>query len=87
MARHAADRKQRLGHMSVAIHSSDSLPLVGGMEPVTLRVDTPPASGGAAFLEATLLPGRGMNVLQVRGRVPGLGEIDLLCTAAAGGET
>src|SRR3954464_7797638 len=48
------------------------------MDPVTLRAEAPARSAQASFLEATLLPGRGMNVFQVRGRVAGLGEIDLL---------
>jgi len=64
--------------MSVAGAGGGSPLLVGGMDPVTLRAEAPARSAQASFLEATLLPGRGMNVFQVRGRVAGLGEIDLL---------
>ena len=42
---------------------------------ITLQV---PPSGEPAFTAAEILPGRGMMTLQVRARLPGLGEVDLL---------
>lgn len=52
----------------------------GGQEAIRL-LRTPDAPGGEPeFLSATLLPGRGMNVLQITARVPGHGEIPLLAS-------
>jgi aldose 1-epimerase len=48
------------------------------MKPVVLRAESPGASDRAAFVEAIFLPGRGMDLIKVRGRVPGLSEVDLL---------
>jgi aldose 1-epimerase len=52
------------------------LPVVGGQEPVVLRSE--PSGRGPEFLEATFVPGRGMNVFQARAFVPGTGEVDFL---------
>jgi galactose mutarotase-like enzyme len=40
------------------------------------------SSGGAKpeFLSATILPGRGMNLLQITANIPGKGQIDILAT-------
>lgn len=51
---------------------------IGGEPVVVLRR---PRSGGRSkpqFLEATVLPGRGMAVLQIKAYIPGKGEINLL---------
>lgn len=53
-------------------------PKIGGEDVVTL---TRKASGNGStpeFLSVTLLPGRGMNMLQVTAAIPGKGEIPLL---------
>jgi aldose 1-epimerase len=52
-----------------------SSPRTGGEPVVTLQV---PAGGEPAFTSAEILPGRGMMTLQVRARLPRLGEVDLL---------
>jgi aldose 1-epimerase len=51
---------------------------IGGEPVVTLQL--PPVSDKSKpqFLSATILPGRGMAVLQIRAWLPGKGEIDLL---------
>jgi aldose 1-epimerase len=51
---------------------------IGG-EPVVI-LQRPPASDSSKpqFLEATVLPGRGMAVLQIKAFLPGKGEINLL---------
>lgn len=50
----------------------------GGEEAIHL-VRTPDAIGGEPeFLSATLLPGRGMNMLQLTALIPGHGEVPLL---------
>jgi aldose 1-epimerase len=51
---------------------------IGGEPVVTLQ--RPPVSdqNRPQFLQATVLPGRGMAVLQIRAFLPGKGEIDLL---------
>jgi galactose mutarotase-like enzyme len=64
--------------------------------PTTSRVAPPPQPGGQdaivlertaiegstmpEFLSATVLPGRGMNVLQIKAFVPSKGEVDLLAS-------
>lgn len=39
-----------------------------------------PAGEGLALSSAEILPGRGMTTLQVRARVPGLGEVDVIAS-------
>jgi galactose mutarotase-like enzyme len=50
---------------------------IGGAPVVTLHASDPPAHG-PAFLEATVLPGRGMMLLQARVRLAGGGVVDAL---------
>jgi len=51
---------------------------IGGMAPLVLRRVGAPHRRQAEFLEATFLPGRGMNLFQVRAHLPRMGEVDLL---------
>lgn len=64
--------------MSLALENTETLPFVGGMKPVVLRAEPPDSDGRAQFIEAVFLPGRGMNLIKVRGQIPGLGETELL---------
>ncbi len=64
--------------MSVGVENPSTLPTIGGMKPVVLRAESPEFSGRPAFVEAIFLPGRGMNLVKVRGRLPGGSEVDLL---------
>ena len=50
----------------------------GGQAAVTLRRSPNAVSGEPEFLSATLLPGRGMNLLQLTASVPGKGEVPIL---------
>ncbi len=50
----------------------------GGQAAVTLRRGPSAISGEPEFLSAMLLPGRGMNVLQITASVPGKGEVPIL---------
>jgi len=60
-----------------ASKSSQAISIEG--EPVaTLRRPDATDRGKPQFLEAEILPGRGMAVLQIRAYLPGKGEIDLL---------
>jgi aldose 1-epimerase len=64
--------------MSVVAQGHTDTPLVGGREPVLLRTAGGSSSGvNPHFLEATFLPGRGMNLFQARAFVPGWGEIEV----------
>lgn len=47
------------------------------MPPLVLERN-PSGDGRMEFLSVTLLPGRGMNVFQITGNMPGLGVVDLL---------
>ncbi len=51
---------------------------VGGEPVVTLRRPAPKDSSKPQFLEAEILPGRGMAVLQIKAFLPGKGDINLL---------
>ncbi|HXS11726.1 MAG TPA: hypothetical protein VN734_03420 [Acidobacteriaceae bacterium] len=50
----------------------------GGQSAVTLRRSPSAVSGEPEFLSATVLPGRGMNLLQIMASVPGKGEVPIL---------
>ena len=50
----------------------------GGQSAVTLRRSPNAVAGEPEFLSATLLPGRGMNLLQLTASVPGKGEVPIL---------
>src|SRR5271165_5003125 len=51
---------------------------IGGEPVVVLQRPSSGDKSKPQFLEATILPGRGMAVLQIKAYVPGKGEIDLL---------
>ena len=50
----------------------------GGQAAITLQRSSSAISGEPEFLSATLLPGRGMNLLQLTASVPGKGEVPIL---------
>lgn len=52
----------------------------GGQDAITLEHAQITDMDGPVFLSATLLPGRGMNVLQIRAYIPQKGEVDLLAS-------
>jgi galactose mutarotase-like enzyme len=52
--------------------------MIGGEPVVTLQRPAATDKQKPQFLEATILPGRGMAVLQIKAWLPGKGEIDLL---------
>ena len=51
---------------------------VGGEPPLILRAKS--TSSGPHFTEVVLLPGRGMNVFQIKAFIPGLGEQDVIAS-------
>jgi aldose 1-epimerase len=51
---------------------------IGGEPVVTLTRPQPTDKTKPQFLEATVVPGRGMNLLQVKAYLPGKGEINLI---------
>jgi aldose 1-epimerase len=53
-------------------------PRPGGQEPIILTRTRLMEDAEPEFLSATMLPGRGMNMLQIRAYIPGKGEVDLL---------
>ena len=52
----------------------------GGQDVVRLERSPLVGGNGPEFLKATLLPGRGMNVLQISAYLPGKGEVNLLAS-------
>jgi aldose 1-epimerase len=53
-------------------------PQPGGRDPIVLSRAQQMGGIAPEFLSATLLPGRGMNVLQIKAYLPGRGEVTLL---------
>jgi aldose 1-epimerase len=50
----------------------------GGQEPIVLKRNATVGGGVPEFVSATLLPGRGMNMLQITASLPSRGEVPLL---------
>jgi aldose 1-epimerase len=61
-------------------HRDARVPLPGGQEPIVLLRSQMAGDTTPQFLSATLLPGRGMNVLQITAFIPGRGEVNLLAS-------
>jgi galactose mutarotase-like enzyme len=57
-----------------------SSPRPGGQEPVILERSPIEAGTVPEFTSATILPGRGMNVLQITAVLPGKGKVNLLAS-------
>jgi len=53
---------------------------LGGQEAVSLMRTRMTGESTPEFLSATMLPGRGMNVLQITAYIPGKGEVNLLAS-------
>jgi galactose mutarotase-like enzyme len=75
----------RLARLEAQIRGNEqppqpTTPRPGGEEPLLLTRQ--PLMGGTLpeFISVTVLPGRGMNVLQIRASIPGMGEVDLLAS-------
>jgi aldose 1-epimerase len=56
------------------------VPRPGGQEAILLTRTSMTGDTTPEFLSATLLPGRGMNVLQITAFIPGKGEVNLLAS-------
>lgn len=56
------------------------VPRPGGQEAITLTRTRLMGDARPEFLSVTLLPGRGMNVLQITAWVPGKGEVNLMAS-------
>lgn len=65
----------------------ETIPLPGGQEAIELTRTRLMEDAVPEFLSATLLPGRGMNVLQIHAFIPGMGETDLLASPSVDGAT
>ncbi len=65
---------------SKPVSSGPAMPPLGGQDAVILEraANAEKSDGTPEFLSATLLPGRGMNVLQIMAMVPSLGKVPLL---------
>jgi aldose 1-epimerase len=69
----AATAKQAADHQPPPIS-------IGGEPVVTLDRPLPPNPTKPQFIQATILPGNGMNLLQLKAFLPGKGTIDVLTT-------
>ncbi|MFZ0701626.1 MAG: hypothetical protein WBE47_09895, partial [Candidatus Acidiferrales bacterium] len=58
-----------------ALATADSSVTIGGEPAVTLKRPEPVDRNKPQFLEAIVLPGNGMNLLQVKAYLPGKGDI------------
>lgn len=61
------------------------VPRPGGQDAISLARLRTMSDATPEFLSATLLPGRGMNVLQITAYVPGKGEVNLLASPSIEG--
>jgi aldose 1-epimerase len=61
------------------------VPRPGGQDVISLARLRTMSDATPEFLSATLLPGRGMNVLQITAYVPGKGEVNLLASPSIEG--
>jgi galactose mutarotase-like enzyme len=79
-------REHRLGQFAQLKRELSQRPVIdvavrpGGQEVVQLQRSQIAGGNGPEFLTATLLPGRGMNVLQITAYLPGKGEVNLLAS-------
>jgi aldose 1-epimerase len=79
-------REHRLGQFSQLKKELSNHPVVdvavkpGGQDVVQLQRAQIPGENGPEFLSATLLPGRGMNLLQITAYLPQKGEVNLLAS-------
>ena len=58
--------------------AGSNVPRPGGLEAMVLTRTATPGGDAPEFLSATLLPGLGMDVLQISAFLPGRGEVELL---------
>jgi galactose mutarotase-like enzyme len=77
---HAQGNFHKLKQRMADQRPQESVPLPGGQEAIELTRTRSMEDAVPEFLSATLLPGRGMNVLQVHAFIPGTGEMDLLAS-------
>jgi aldose 1-epimerase len=61
------------------------VPRPGGQEAIVLMRSRLQGGSTPEFLSATMLPGRGMNVLQITAYIPGQGEVNLLASPSIDG--
>jgi aldose 1-epimerase len=79
-----AYRERGRGHLHkleariVTEHQDAPVARPGGQEPISLARTRLAGTSAPEFLGVTLLPGRGMNVLQIKAFIPTRGEVDLL---------
>jgi aldose 1-epimerase len=79
-------REHRLGQFAQLKRELKKRPVTdvavrpGGQDPVQLQRSQIAGGNGPEFLSATLLPGRGMNVLQITAYLPQKGEVNLLAS-------
>jgi galactose mutarotase-like enzyme len=79
-------REHRLGQFSQLKKELSKRPVTdvtvrpGGQDTVQLQRSQIAGGNGPEFLSATLLPGRGMNVLQITAFLPQRGEVNLLAS-------
>lgn len=58
--------------------STPAAPMPGGQEAIVLRRALLVGGSSPEFLSATMMPGRGMGILQITAFIPGQGEVPLL---------
>ncbi len=79
-------REHRMGQFSQLKKELSKRPVVdvalrpGGQDVIQLQRAQIPGENGPEFLTATLLPGRGMNLLQITAYLPQKGEVNLLAS-------
>jgi aldose 1-epimerase len=81
VARWFGDGSARSANATGSLLSQDAEPIsIGGEPVVTLTRPSPTDQSKPQFLEAVVLPGIGMNLLQLKAYIPGKGEFQVLAT-------
>lgn len=77
---HVQGNFHKLKQRMATEHPQEAIPMPGGQEAIELTRTRLMEAAVPEFLSATMLPGRGMNVLQIRASIPGTGDMDLLAS-------
>ncbi|HEX9202259.1 MAG TPA: aldose 1-epimerase [Acidobacteriaceae bacterium] len=75
----------KLKEKIVTQHQEAPIPRPGGQDAIVLTRSQMMGDSMPEFLSATMLPGRGMNVLQITAYIPGTGEVNLMASPSIEG--
>jgi aldose 1-epimerase len=81
---HSSDSQNEAASQPTQANKPAAQVIIGGEPVITLTRPHPADQSKPKFLEATLIPGKAMNLLQVKAYLPGKGDVDLLASPSVG---